>query len=170
MRSAAKRMQCEANLRKLYVGLESYISTHGDLPRCKDGRVSIDSLYDPRVRKEMGIDSSVLRCPADESSEKPSYVLNPALTIQDLGRHSSTIVACDRIPRHLGVQTHEYVRVVLLGDGSIVKMDLPQKEQEAWYRLFSSGNKRACTVTAKDGVKGHWTSSNIAWYVGDADG
>ena len=167
VRGAADRMQCEANLRRLYVGLENYISVYGDLPRGKNGLVSIEILDDPRVRRELGIEFSELRCPADKNPENPSYVLNPALSIQDLGPQSATVIACERIPCHAGVK--HSIRAVLIGDGSTVMMDLPKKEQDVWYRLFSSGNRRACIVTPKDGVKGNWTSCNIIWCLADDD-
>ncbi len=170
VRSEAKRMKCETNLRTLYSGLASYISLYSDLPRGRDGQVSIDSFTESRVQKKVGIDYSVLRCPADKNSARPSYVLNPALSVTDLGPNSATVIACDRVANHFGAQTHNGIRLVLIGDGSTVRMDLPQKEQEEWYRLFLSGDNLACTVAAKDGAKGNWTSTEIMWYVGKDQG
>ncbi len=170
VRSAAKRTQCVDNLRVLYDALVTYASLEGDLPRDRDGRVSIDPLGDPNVQKDVGIDSSVLKCPADEDSAGPSYVLNPALSVHDLGRDSATVIACDRIPNHVRSGTPNSTRVVLIGDGSRVVMDIPLKEQEEWLRLFLSGDNRACTVSASNGTKGNWTSSGIMWYVGQEKG
>ncbi len=146
VRSAARRNQCETNLRTLYDALVRYVSLHGDVPRGKDGKASIDPLEDPKIQKEIGIESSVLRCPADSDAGKPSYMLNPALSVRDLGRDCATIVACDRLPNHIGARTHNSATVVLIGDGTTVVMDLPTKEQEEWRRLFLSGDKRAGSV------------------------
>jgi hypothetical protein len=157
-------------MRMLYDALVEYVSLHGDLPRGKDGQVSIEPLGDPEVRKEVGLDFSVLRCPADRNSARPSYVLNPALSVDDLRRHSATVVACDRAANHFGPDTHNRIRVVLIGDGSRVVMNLPLKEQEEWRRLFLSGDKLACTVSARDGAAGNWTSNRIMWYIGQEKG
>jgi hypothetical protein len=169
-RPAAKRSQCQANLRMLYDALVKYVSLHGDLPRDKDGQVSIEPLGDLEVQKELGIDCSVLRCPADMNSAGPSYALNPALSVDDLQRDSATVVACDRIANHLGPHTQNNIRVVLIGDGSTLVMDLPLKEQEVWRRLFLTGDKLACTVSVRNGAKGSWASSDIMWYVGQEKG
>lgn len=170
VRSAAREAQCKSNLRTLYDALVKYVSLHGDVPRGKDGKASIEPLDDPKIQKEVGIDSSTLKCPADNNSAGPSYVLNPALSVHDLGTNSATIIACDCLPNHLGARTHNSVTVVLIGDGTTVVMDLPPKEQEDWRRLFLSGDKRACSVSMKDGSKGNWTSSGIMWYVGQEKG
>ena len=167
VRSAAREAQCNTNLRTLYDALVKYVSLHGDVPRGKDGKASIDLLDDPKIQKEVGIDSSTLRCPADRNSSGPSYVLNPALSVHDLGRDSATIVACDRLPNHVGAYTHNRVTVVLIGDGATVRMDLPLKEQEEWRRLFLSGDKRACSVSMKEGNR---TSSGAMWWVGEEKG
>lgn len=170
VRSAAREAQCKTNLRTLYGALVKYVSLHGDVPRGKDGEASIDPLDDPKVQEEVGIDSSTLRCPADNNSSEPSYVLNPALSVHDLGRDSAIIIACDRLPSHLGARTHNSVTVVLIGDGTTVVMDLPLKEQKDWRRLFLSGDKGACSVSMRDGSKENWTSSGVMWYVGREKG
>lgn len=167
VRPTARRAQCQTNLRTLYDALVKYVSLHGDVPRGKDRKVSIDPLDDPKIQKEVGIDSSTLRCPADNNSAGPSYVLNPALSVHDLRRDSATVIACDRLPNHLGACTHNSVTVVLIGDGTTVVMDLPLKEQEEWRRLFLSGDKRACSVSMKEGNR---TSSGAMWYVGEEKG
>jgi len=167
-RSAARRAQCQANMRMLYDALVKYVSLHGDVPRGNDGRASIDPLDDPKIRKEVGIDASTLRCPADTDSAGPSYLLNPAFSVHDLGSDSTTIIACDRRPNHPGL--HNSDTVVLIGNGATVMMDLPLKEQEEWHRLFLSGDKRACSVSMKGGSKGNWISSDIMWYVGQEKG
>jgi hypothetical protein len=154
----------------LYDALGKYITLHGDLPRGKDGEVSIDPLGDPKVQEDVGIDSSVLKCPSDDNSAVSSYVLNPALSVHDLGRDSATVIACDRAPSHISPRTHNSVRVVLIGDGSRVVMDLPMKTQEEWLRLFLSGDKLACTVSARDAAKGNWISCGIMWYIGHEKG
>jgi hypothetical protein len=168
-RPAARRAQCQDNLRTLYDALVKHTSLYGDVPRGSDGKASIDPLDDPKIQKEVGIDSSTLRCPTDSSSTGPSYMLNRALSVHDLGRDSATVVACDRLPNHLGSRTGNRVAVVLIGDGSTVVMDLPAKEQDEWRRLFLSGDRRACTVSMQDGSKGNWTSSGIVWYVGQEE-
>ena len=170
VRSAARRAQCTTNLRTLYDALLKYVSVHGDVPRAKDGKASIDPLDDPKIQEEVGIDPSTLRCPADNNSAGPSYVLNPALSVRDLARDSATVIACDRLPNHVGAYTHNPVTVVLIGDGATVPMDLPLKEQEEWRRLFLSGDERACHLSTKDGTEGNWTSSDIMWYVGQEKG
>ncbi len=170
VRSAAKTFQCEDNMRMLYDALVKYVSLHGDLPRGKDGKVSIEPLGDPEVQKEVGLDSSTLKCPADRNSAKLSHVLNPALSVDDLHRQSATVVACDRAANHFGPHTQNKIRVVLIGDGSRVVMGLPLKQQEEWLRLFLAGDKLACTVTASGGAAGNWTSSRIMWYVGHERG
>lgn len=167
VRSTAREAQCDSNLRTLYDALLKYVSLHGDVPRGKDGKASIDPLNDPKVQKEVGLGPSMLRCPADNDSSGPSYVLNPALTASDFGDDSTTIIACDRVPNHVGASTRNPVTVVLLGDGSRVRMDLPLKDQEEWRRLFLSGDKRACRVLLKEGNK---TSSGVMWYVGKEKG
>lgn len=167
VRSAARRAQCETNLRTLYDALAKYISLHGDVPCGKDGKASIDPLDDPKIQNELGISSSILRCPADNNSTEPSYVLNPTLSAHDLGRDSTTIIACDRLPNHLGADTHNPVTVVLIGDGATLLMDLPLKEQGEWRQLFLSGDKRACSVSMKEENR---TSSGAMWYVGKEKG
>ena len=170
VRSAAREDQCKTNLRTLYDALVKYVSIHGDVPRGNDGKASIDPLDDPKIQKEIGIDSSILRCPADNNSAGPSYVLNPALSVHDLGRDSATVIACDRLPNHLGASTHNPITVVLIGNGARVVMDLPLKEQESWRQLLLSGDKRACSISMKDESKGFWTNSDIMWYVGGEKG
>lgn len=167
MRSAARRSQCEANLRTLHAALTKYISLYGDVPRGKDGKASIDPLDDPRIQKEIAVSSSILKCPADKTSTGPSYVLNPALSVCDLGHDSATIIACDRLPNHVSATTGNPVTVVLIGDGTTLLMDLPLEEQEEWRRLFLSGDKRACSVSMKGG---NTTSSGAMWYVGREKG
>ncbi len=169
VRSAAREAQCKRNLRALYDALVEFVALHGDVPRGEDGKASIEPLNDPKVQKAVGIDFSTLRCPAD-NSPGPSYMLNPALSAHDLGSTSATIIACDRLPNHLGARTHNSVTVVLIGDGTTVVMDLSPKEQQEWRRLFLSGDKRAGSVTTKDGSKGNWTSSGVLWYVGHERG
>jgi hypothetical protein len=169
-RPTARRAQCETNLRTLYDALVKYVSLHKDVPRGNDGKASMDPLDEPSIQKELGIDSSMLRCPADKDSKGPSYLVNPALSVHDLAPDSTTIIACDRLPNHLGAHTHNSLTVVLIGDGAVVVMDLPLEEQEEWRRLFLSGDKRACSVSTKDGSKGHWTSSGIMWYIGEERG
>lgn len=170
-RPAARRIQCTANLRTLYDALVKHVSLHGDVPRGKDSKASIDPLDNPKAQEEIGIDSSTLRCPADNNSSGPSYVLNPAMSAHDLGSNSATIIACDRLPHHHhGPGAQKSVTVVLIGDGTTVLMFLPLKEQEEWRRLFLSGDERACRVSMKDGSKGNWTSGDIMWYVGHEKG
>ncbi|WP_460182205.1 DUF1559 family PulG-like putative transporter [Thermopirellula anaerolimosa] len=165
-RSAARRVQCDSNLRTLYDALLKYVSLHGDVPRGKDGKASIDPLNDPKVQEELGIGPSTLRCPADKNPSGPFYVLNPALIASDLRDDSTTIVACDRTPNHVGFMGNP-LRLVLLGDGSRVCMYVPLKDQEEWLRLFLSGDKRACTVLRKEGNMG---STGLMWYVGKDKG
>jgi hypothetical protein len=169
-RPSARQAQCKENLRTIYGALMKYVSFHGDVPRDKEGKASMVPLDDPSIQKELGIDSSTLRCPADEDPVGPSYLLNPVLSADDLGSDSTTIIACDRIPNHLGTLTQNSLTVVLLGNGFIVVMDLPLEEQGEWRQLFLSGDKRACNVSTRDGSKGHWTSSNIMWYIGEERG
>jgi hypothetical protein len=164
-RPAARRAQCQANLRTLYDALVKYVSLYGDVPRGNDGKASLDPLHDPTIQREVGIDSLALRCPADENSLSSSYLLNPALSVRDLGHDSATVIACDRLPNHPG--SRNSVAVVLIGDGATVVMDLPLKEQEEWRRLLLSGDKRACSVSMKDGSAHNWTSDGIRWYVGE---
>ena len=170
VRSVARCAQCQNNLRTLYDALVTYVSLHGDLPRGKDGQVSIDPLVDPKVQKEVGIDAAMLTCPADMSSTGPSYMINPNLTVEDLSDKSATVVACDRLPNHSEALSDNDIRLVLIGDGSIVTMNLPLKQQEEWGRLFLSGDKCACTVSARDGSRGNWTSADVMWYVGGEKG
>ena len=170
VRSAAREAQCVKNMEALYDALTRYVSLHGDVPRGKDGKTSIDPLDDAKIQKELSISSSILRCPADRSPMWPSYMLNPALAVHDMGDDSLTIMACDRTPNHIGVRTHNPVTVVLLGNGCRVLMDLPLKEQDEWRRLFLSGDKRACTAAIKRGLKGHWANSDVMWYVGKEKG
>jgi len=47
VRSVARRVGCTANLHALYDALAKYISVHGDVPRGKDGKASLDPLEDP---------------------------------------------------------------------------------------------------------------------------
>lgn len=170
-RLAGRRAKCEANLHALYDALEKYVKLHGDVPRAKDGRASIDLLDDARTQKELGIDPSILRCPADKNPVGSSYLLNPALSAGDLGHDSATIVACDRVPDHVGVRTGNGVTVILTGNGDTVLMDLPIEEQEDWRRLFLSGDKRASKLSMKDGSKPtNGTTSGVMWYVGNGKG
>lgn len=170
VKPTAERARCQANLGTLYKALVQYVSLHNDVPRGRDGNVSIDPLSNPKIQKDVGIDSSTLRCPADNNATGSSYVLNPAMSVHDLRRDSTTVIACDRLPNHLGEGTHNGRAVVLIGDGTTVMMDLPLKEQEDWRRLFLSGDKRAGSVSMKDGSKGNWTSSGVIWYVGSENG
>ena len=170
VRSRSKEIQCVRNMRTLYCALVKYISLYGHLPHGQNGQVSIDPLTDTNVQDRVGLEASVLRCPSDGNTTRPSYVLNPALCIADLGPESATVIACERTPNHYESRTQNHTRIVLIGDGSSVVMDLPRKDQEEWYRLFLLGNKRACTVHATSGAKGNWASSNIMWYVGQQQG
>jgi len=170
VRSVARETQCRTNLRALYEALVQYASLHGDVPRTEHGEASIDALVDPGAHNSVNVTSAKLRCPVDKNPVGRSYLLNPALSVDDLGSESPTIVACDRLPHHIGVNTHNSTSVVLLGDGATVVMDLPLQEQEEWRQLFEVGDKRACRVSSKDGTKGNWTSSNIIWYIGQGRG
>jgi hypothetical protein len=147
VRPTARAAQCRENLNKLFVALQRYVVLHGDLPRDSKGRVSIDRLTDPSIQKELGIDPSVLRCPADEHRNGPSYVLNPVLSVYDLKRASATVIACEAHPNHPGIAVSDDPDVpqsnVLLADGSVHPMVLPEQEREKWIRLFLSGDKRA---------------------------
>lgn len=168
--SRSEEMQCVKNLQTLHLALQKYVSMYGDLPRGQDGEVSIDPLTDANVQDMVGLDGSVFRCRSDENMTRPSYVLNPALCITDLGSNSATVAACESTPNHGRARMQDRTRIVLIGDGSRVVMNLPQKEQNEWYRLFLLGDKRACTVISRSGAKGNWASSDVMWYVGQPRG
>jgi hypothetical protein len=145
VRPVARRTACEANLKKIGAALEQYVATHGNLPRNSKGQVSIvDALNDPEIQKEVGTDSSVLQCSEDVSPNGSSYMFNPALTVSDIASDSTTVVACDKQPRHPGFSPADSpASVMLLGNGAVRIMHLPTKERERWSRLFLSGDKRA---------------------------
>ena len=145
VRPVARRTACEANLKKIGAALEKYVATHGNLPRNNKGQISIiDALNDPKIQKEVGTDSSVLRCSEDENFNGSSYMFNPALTVSDFAPDSTTVVACDKQPRHPGFSPAESpASVILLGNGAVRIMYLPTKERERSTRLFLSGDKRA---------------------------
>jgi hypothetical protein len=119
----------------------------------------VDALNDLKIQKEVGTDSSVLRCSEDENFNGSSYMFNPALTVSDFAPDSTTVVACDKQPRHPAFSPAEsHVSVILLGNGAVRLMYLPTKERERWTRLFLSGDKRA-TKYPEDGN----------WYTGATD-
>jgi len=166
VKPVADRFHCESNLRELYHALERYISTHGDVPRDASGNASISRLGDPVVQRDIGIASSILRCPADNNPIGPSYLLYPALTIHHFGRDSAVVIACERMPHHPSSGHSGPTRVVLAGDGSTKLMTLPLKEQETWMRLFLSGDDRAARVRMVNGCRYEGTSARIELYTG----
>jgi hypothetical protein len=145
VRPLARRTACEANLKKIGAALKKYMATHGNLPRNNKGQISIvDVLNDPEIQKEVGADSSVLRCPEDKDFNGSSYMFNPALTISDFASNSTTVVACDKQSRHPGFSPADSpASVILLGNSAVRIMYLSPKERERWTRLFLSGDKRA---------------------------
>ena len=137
-------------MRSFYAALLTYASLHGDLPCNDSGEVSIDPLTHAKTQREVGITSSTLICPADHHPAGPSYLLNPALSLSDFGRDSTTVVACDKPPNHsdteTGVSYHSDgtgFSLILIGDGTVRQMALPLKDRERWLRLFLAGDKRA---------------------------
>ncbi|HWB12537.1 MAG TPA: hypothetical protein VG826_25150 [Pirellulales bacterium] len=167
-RPSAERAQCRANLQAIWKALFDYASLHGDVPRGNDGNASLEPLDDPELQKELGFDSSILRCPTDYRPEGRSYLLNPTLSVRDLAGDSKTIVACDRLPRHRYDRRLKST-MVLLGDGQTVSMYLSPEDQEEWRRLFLSGDKRACTMSTKDDSS-FWAPVDVLWYVGEKKG
>jgi hypothetical protein len=170
VRSAAREGKCEEDLRTLGDALVKYVSLYGDVPRGKDGKASIIPLTEPKIQNAIGIDSSTLKCPADRNSTGPSYVLNPALSVHDFGPQSTTVIACEHAPNHRRAHVQNAVTVVLIGSRATVEMTLPEEDQEAWRRLFLSGDKRACHISLKDGSTGHWSDDDITWFVGQKKG
>lgn len=166
-RPAARMAGCQANLRSLYDALLTYASLHGDVPRGEDGNASLDPFGERKIQDELGIGPSVLRCPSDRSASRCSYLLNPRLSVRDLGAESSTIVAIDMFSHYGG--SGRGSRMVLIGDGSTVLMELPAAEHGEWRRLFLSGDERACKVSMRDGSRA-WTTSGVRWYVGGKKG
>jgi hypothetical protein len=142
--------------------LVTYATQHRDVPRQKDGRASLDPL----------LGSLTLQCPAAKDGQHAAYVLNAALTVDDLRPRSKTIVACDQLPHHIGGSiTHNPVRMVLVGDGATAMMDLPLKEQEEWWRLFVAGDERAGSKSLREGAnESFWSSKDVLWYVGPEKG
>jgi hypothetical protein len=157
-------------MKTLYDGLVKYVSLYGDVPRGKDGKASIIPLTEPKIQNAIGIDPSILKCPAIRNPTGPSYVLNPALSIHDFGPDSTTVIACERAPNHHRSHAQNAITVVLIGSRTTVEMALSEKDQEAWRRLFLSGDKRACHISMKDGSTGHWTDADITWFVGQKKG
>jgi len=153
---AHQRSVCVANLRALYHAIVAYSSSHGDVPHGKDGKVSIDRLTDPDVQSEVGIDPTVLRCPADTTPGRPSYLLNPSLKASDLRADSTTVVAFDIPTNHSGGAN------VLVGDGSVHFMVLPLDQRQRWVQLVVSGDSRAAQVCRGD--------AGDRWYVGGKEG
>ena len=170
VRSAGREAECRQNLQTLYDGLRKHISLYGDVPRDKDGKASIVPLTDPQIQNAIGIDSSILKCPAERNSTGPSYLLNPTLSTHDLGPDSAAVIACDRAPNHRGGPGHGGATVVLIGNGTTVVMTLPEDDQEAWRRLFLAGDERACRISKKDGSTRHWASVDVSWFVGQDKG
>lgn len=169
-RSAGREAGCRANLRTLYDGLKKHISLYGDVPRDKDGKASLIPLTEPEAQNAIGIDSSILKCPAERDSTGPSYLLNPALSTHDFGPDSATVIACDRVPNHRGGPGRNGATVVLIGNGTTVVITLPEDDQEAWRRLFLAGDERACRISKKDGSTEPWTDDDITWFVGQERG
>ncbi len=144
--SARYKAPCVSNLSKLYEAIETFVRIHGDLPRDSNGQVSIDILRDEKTQREVGLDSSVLRCPADVLGSGPSYLLNPRLRASELRSGSTTIVACDKPSNHVGVIDSANFSMVLMGDGSVRLMALPLKVRERWCRSFLAGDDRAANA------------------------
>lgn len=165
VRATARTTQCERNLRMVHDALLKYVSLRGDMPRDSDGTVSIRPLENPQMQRQLGIDSPILRCPADTTQVGSSYLLNPHMSVDDLGPNSTTIVACDNLPNHPRPFPGDNARTVLIGDGAVVLMDLPKEAQEDWLALFLSGDKRASHVSMEDGSH-RWTQVGIKWYTG----
>ena len=148
VRPHAHRAACAERLKKIGVALTKYVDSHNSLPRSNAGEASLgEALQDPQVQKELGIDAALVKCPADSSPERISYIFNPALTAADIAPTSTTVVACDRQPVHPGVSgaADSPTSVILLGNGAVTTMYLPQKQRDGWIKLFLAGDKRACT-------------------------
>jgi hypothetical protein len=153
VRQHAHREECRSNLKRIGAALIDYTLRHGKLPNSHNGDASIaESLQDSDVQKKLGIDSAVLRCPADASSMRSSYIFNPVLTANDFGSDSTTVVACDRQPFHPSSLSpaDSPVAVILLGSGAVTTLYLTPKSWDSWERLFLSGDPRACKY-APDG-------------------
>lgn len=170
VRSVARESQCRSNLRKLYESLHLHMSEQGDVPRKQDGIASLDGLVDLNASNTTGVASAALRCPADQSHNGGSYILNPFVSIDDFGPDSSVVVAFDRIPQHVSPTTGNLTSNVLLGNGSIVTMDLSLVDQQEWRQLVAAGDECACRVSSRDGVSRNWTSGEILWYIGPRRG
>ena len=148
VRPHAQRAACREHLKNIGAALTKYVAAHNSLPRSSAGEASLgEALQDRHVQKELGIDAALVKCPADASPERISYIFNPALTAADIAPDSTTVVACDRQPVHPGISgaTDSPTSVILLGNGAVTTMYLPQEERENWIKLFLAGDKRACT-------------------------
>jgi hypothetical protein len=148
VRPHAQRAACRERLKKIGAALTKYVTAHNALPLGRSGEASLDVvLQDPQIQQELGIDAALLKCPIDASPAGTSYVFNPALTSADIAPDSTTVVACERHPVHPGVSgpSDSPTSVILLGNGAVTTMYLPQQEREKWITLFLAGDKRACT-------------------------
>jgi hypothetical protein len=148
VRPHANRAACQENLKSIGAALTKYVAAHNELPRSSSGETSLTvAMQDPQVQMELGVDATLLRCPGDASPAGMSYIFNPALTAADIAPDSTTVVACDRQPVHPGISgaTDSPTSVILLGNGAVTTMYLPQEEREKWIKLFLAGDKRACT-------------------------
>ena len=151
VRPHANRAACQENLKSIGAALTKYVAAHNELPRSSSGETSLTvAMQDPQVQMELGVDSTLLKCPGDASPAGMSYVFNPALTAADFACDSAVVVACDRQPLHPGLSgpAESPVSVILLGNGAVATMYLPENEREQWIRLFAVGDKRACTYPA----------------------
>lgn len=172
VRPSARRIQCRQNLKQLYAALVKYAELHGEMPRGRDGKPSIDPLFDPETQRQLGIDDSTLSCPSVVDPVGRSYYLNPSLSADDLEGDPLTIIACDQNPVHSVSGAGAYWdaetggTLVLLGNGAVVLMDLPPEDQDAWRRLFLAGDERAGVVTTDTAAADDWHRSELKWYVG----
>jgi hypothetical protein len=172
-REAARRTYCKNNLFMLHSALVGYVAKYHDVPRDEDGRPSLEPFKDPELCRELGIEALMLECPSCKDEKHASYILNPALTADDLGSDSKVIIACDQRPHHRVISRygkHHPIANVLLGNKLRVSMDLPPKEQEEWRRLFVEGDERAGRISLREGADKSWGSGDVLWYVGPGKG